>query len=175
MSKAAKVTPMMQQYWEVKHSLPPNTLLLFRLGDFYELFNADAEIGSKLLGITLTKRNDTPMAGIPFHAAETYLGKLLAVFGLDAEMLDPLAGVHAGRDCEIDPRIVEHPLGIILLHDAGLGAEQGGVEADRLVEVVDADMDVEALHADFLCSSWEGSEQAAPGAQSAPAQQFSMR
>jgi hypothetical protein len=73
-----KLTPMLQQYWEVKRSLAPGTLLLFRLGDFYELFFEDAEIGSKLLGITLTRRNEHPMAGIPFHAADNYLGKLLA-------------------------------------------------------------------------------------------------
>ena len=60
---------MMQQYFEVKRGLPANTLLLFRLGDFYEMFFADAEVASRLLGITLTKRGDTPMAGIPHHAA----------------------------------------------------------------------------------------------------------
>jgi DNA mismatch repair protein MutS len=51
-----KITPMMQQYFDVKRSLPSNTLLLFRLGDFYEMFHEDAEIGAQLLGITLTKR-----------------------------------------------------------------------------------------------------------------------
>lgn len=69
---------MMRQYWEVRNQLPENTLLLFRLGDFYELFNRDAEEGASLLGITLTKRHKYPMAGIPFHAAEAYIGKLLA-------------------------------------------------------------------------------------------------
>ncbi len=72
-----KITPMMQQYFEVKRKLPPNTLLLFRLGDFYEMFHEDAEVGSQLLGITLTKRSDYFMAGIPFHAAEQYIGKAL--------------------------------------------------------------------------------------------------
>ncbi|MBI2498577.1 MAG: hypothetical protein HYV75_11880, partial [Opitutae bacterium] len=64
---AEKLTPMMQQYFEVKRGLPANTLLLFRLGDFYEMFFEDAEIGARLLGITLTKRQTTPMAGIPHH------------------------------------------------------------------------------------------------------------
>ncbi len=68
---------MMQQYFEVKRNLPSNTLLLFRLGDFYEMFHEDAEIGSQLLGITLTKRSDYFMAGIPYHAAEQYIGKAL--------------------------------------------------------------------------------------------------
>ena len=72
-----KITPMMQQYFEVKRNLPSNTLLLFRLGDFYEMFHEDAEIGSQLLGITLTKRSDYFMAGIPYHAAEQYIGKAL--------------------------------------------------------------------------------------------------
>ncbi|HZZ57226.1 MAG TPA: DNA mismatch repair protein MutS, partial [Opitutaceae bacterium] len=71
-------SPMMQQYFEVKRGLAPDTLLLFRLGDFYELFFDDAVSASRLLGLTLTKRQEHPMAGIPYHAAETYVGKLLA-------------------------------------------------------------------------------------------------
>lgn len=75
---SAKLTPMMQQYFEVRRSLPPKTLLLFRLGDFYEMFFEDAEDAARILGITLTKRQDYPMAGIPYHAADAYVGKLLA-------------------------------------------------------------------------------------------------
>lgn len=77
MAREKKLTPMMQQYFEVKKGLPANTLLLFRLGDFYEMFHEDAEIGAQVLGITLTKRSDYKMAGIPFHAAEQYIGKVL--------------------------------------------------------------------------------------------------
>ena len=73
-----KETPMMKQYREVKAGLPANTLLLFRLGDFYEIFEEDAQRGSKLLGITLTARNGIKMAGIPYHAAENYIKKVLA-------------------------------------------------------------------------------------------------
>jgi DNA mismatch repair protein MutS len=69
---------MMKQYREARESLEDDTLLLFRLGDFYEMFENDAEQGAALLGITLTKRHDMPMAGIPSHAAENYLSKLLA-------------------------------------------------------------------------------------------------
>ena len=69
---------MMKQYREARESLEDDTLLLFRLGDFYEMFEDDAEQGAALLGITLTKRHDMPMAGIPSHAAENYLSKLLA-------------------------------------------------------------------------------------------------
>ena len=68
----------MKQYREARQSLEADTLLLFRLGDFYEMFEDDAEQGAALLGITLTKRHDMPMAGIPSHAAESYLSKLLA-------------------------------------------------------------------------------------------------
>ncbi|MDR2806959.1 MAG: DNA mismatch repair protein MutS [Puniceicoccales bacterium] len=70
-------TPMMQQYKELKKSIPIDALLLFRLGDFYELFNEDALIGSKILGITLTQRQNIPMAGIPHHSADTYIEKLI--------------------------------------------------------------------------------------------------
>ena len=73
-----KETPMMKQYREVRAGLPANTLLLFRLGDFYEIFGEDAQRGSKLLGITLTSRNGLKMAGIPYHAAENYINKVLA-------------------------------------------------------------------------------------------------
>jgi DNA mismatch repair protein MutS len=73
-----KTTPMMQQYHEVKRGLPRDTLLLFRLGDFFELFFDDAILASKLLGLTLTKRLDHPMCGLPSHALDTYVGKLLA-------------------------------------------------------------------------------------------------
>jgi DNA mismatch repair protein MutS len=71
-------TPMMQQYFEVKRGLPAGTLLLFRLGDFFEMFHEDAADASRLLGLTLTKRQDAPMAGIPYHALDTYVTKLLA-------------------------------------------------------------------------------------------------
>jgi DNA mismatch repair protein MutS len=55
----------------------PDMLLLFRMGDFYELFFEDAENGSKLLGLTLTSRNGMPMAGFPHHQLEPYLRTLL--------------------------------------------------------------------------------------------------
>src|SRR5262245_7196534 len=70
-------TPMMQQYRDAKQR-HPGMLLFFRNGDFYELFEDDAEVGARLLGIALTRRDKTiPMAGVPHHALERYLGKLL--------------------------------------------------------------------------------------------------
>src|ERR1700749_2485036 len=71
------LTPMMQQYQRIRRSLPADTLLLFRLGDFYEMFFEDAKEGSALLNVALTKRNQTPMCGIPFHAAENYIRRLI--------------------------------------------------------------------------------------------------
>src|SRR5262245_45278901 len=70
-------TPMMQQYREAKER-HPGMMLLFRMGDFYELFDGDAELAAKVLGITLTSRDKTvPMAGFPHHQLEAYLRKLL--------------------------------------------------------------------------------------------------
>ncbi|MGB8169392.1 MAG: DNA mismatch repair protein MutS [Chthoniobacteraceae bacterium] len=71
------LTPMMQQYQGIRRSLPPDTLLLFRLGDFYEMFFDDAKEASGILNVALTKRNLVPMCGIPHHAAENYLRKLI--------------------------------------------------------------------------------------------------
>jgi DNA mismatch repair protein MutS len=77
----AKHTPMMQQYLRIKSGYP-ETLVFYRMGDFYELFFDDAEKAARLLGITLTQRgasNGTPvkMAGVPFHSMEQYLAKLI--------------------------------------------------------------------------------------------------
>src|SRR4029078_2459048 len=71
------MTQMMQQFREAKER-HPGMLLFFRNGDFYELFEDDAELGSRLLGITLTKRDkEIPMAGVPHHALDRYLAKLI--------------------------------------------------------------------------------------------------
>ncbi|MGB2882010.1 MAG: DNA mismatch repair protein MutS, partial [Rhodoferax sp.] len=74
-------TPMMQQYLGLKAEYP-DTLLFYRMGDFYEMFYADAEKASRLLDITLTTRGQSAgqpiaMAGVPFHAMEGYLAKLI--------------------------------------------------------------------------------------------------
>jgi DNA mismatch repair protein MutS len=74
-------TPMMRQYNEIK-SRNPDTVLLYRMGDFYELFDDDAKIASKVLGLTLTSRNHggkdaTPLAGFPYHALDRYANRLV--------------------------------------------------------------------------------------------------
>ena len=94
--KAGEETPMMKQYREARESLEADTLLLFRLGDFYEMFETDAERGAALLGITLTKRHDMPMAGIPSHAAEGYLTKLLNL-GKKVAICDQLEAPKTGK------------------------------------------------------------------------------
>src|SRR5581483_2893167 len=73
----SQLTPMMAQYRRIKSELPKDALLLFRLGDFYELFFEDAQAGSQLLNVALTKRGAIPMCGIPFHAANSYIGRIL--------------------------------------------------------------------------------------------------
>src|SRR5438876_2302145 len=73
---ADALSPMMQQYRRLRSSIPADTLLLFRLGDFYELFFEDAKEASLLLNVALTKRNDVPMCGVPYHAAQSYVAKL---------------------------------------------------------------------------------------------------
>ena len=68
---------MMAQYRRIKSELPSDSLLFFRLGDFYEMFFEDAQVAAEILEISLTKRGVIPMCGIPFHATGNYLGKLL--------------------------------------------------------------------------------------------------
>ena len=77
-----KLTPMMQQYLEIK-SRHPDALLLYRMGDFYELFMEDAVLAARVLEIALTSRdrnaeNPVPMCGVPYHSAEGYVSKLVA-------------------------------------------------------------------------------------------------
>ncbi|HBR17493.1 MAG TPA: DNA mismatch repair protein MutS, partial [Deltaproteobacteria bacterium] len=75
------LTPAMRQYWEIKERYP-DSILFFRMGDFYEMFFDDAVTASKVLEITLTKRGksggeDIPLCGVPYHAADGYLAKLV--------------------------------------------------------------------------------------------------
>jgi DNA mismatch repair protein MutS len=121
MTEPEKLTPMMQQYFEVKRGLPKDTLLLFRLGDFYELFFDDAVVASRILGLTLTKRQEHPMAGLPHHAADSYVGKLLAA-GKKVAICDQDEPAQAGR-------LVRRKLTRILSSGTTLAANQ--LEATR--------------------------------------------
>src|SRR6187401_2848290 len=82
-AEAARVTPMMEQYIEIK-AANPDCLLFYRMGDFYELFFEDAETASRALGIVLTKRGkhlgrDIPMCGVPVIRSDEYLHRLIAL------------------------------------------------------------------------------------------------
>ena len=83
---AQKITPMRKQYLEMKEKCP-DCLLFFRLGDFYEMFDEDARIASKVLDLTLTPRDrnkdipqeeKVPMCGVPYHSYQSYLARLVA-------------------------------------------------------------------------------------------------
>src|SRR6202049_2967951 len=81
--EVGRVTPMMEQYVEIK-TANPDCLLFYRMGDFYELFFDDAEVASRALGIVLTKRGkhlgkDIPMCGVPIERADEYLHRLIAL------------------------------------------------------------------------------------------------
>ncbi len=83
LSGVASASPMMAQYIEIK-AANPDSLLFYRMGDFYEMFFDDAEVASRALGIALTKRGrhqglDIPMCGVPVHAADQYLQRLIAL------------------------------------------------------------------------------------------------
>src|SRR3954463_5683158 len=100
----ARVTPMMEQYLEIK-SANPELLLFYRMGAFYELFFEDAEIASKALGIMLTKRGkhqgqDIPMCGVPVERSEDYLHRLIAQgfrVAVCEQMEDPAAAKARGN------------------------------------------------------------------------------
>ncbi len=90
-----RLTPAMEQYRAQKLQVG-DAILLFRMGDFYELFYEDAELGARVLGITLTTRDGgrTPLAGIPYHALDSYLGKLVAAgykVAISEQIEDPRA------------------------------------------------------------------------------------
>ncbi|RDI42814.1 DNA mismatch repair protein MutS [Aquicella lusitana] len=92
-------TPMMQQYLRIKADYP-NTLLFYRMGDFYELFYDDAQQAARLLGITLTARGQSagkpiPMAGVPFHSAESYIARLIRQ-GLSVAICEQIGDPKAG-------------------------------------------------------------------------------
>jgi DNA mismatch repair protein MutS len=87
---------MMAQYRRIKGELPKDALLLFRLGDFYEMFFEDAKEGARVLNLALTARNGVPMCGLPFHAANAYIGRLLRA-GRKVAICDQLEDAKPGK------------------------------------------------------------------------------
>ena len=135
-----KQTPMMQQWHEIRARLDDDTLLLFRLGDFYEIFEQDAERGARLLGITLTHRHGMPMAGIPYHAADTYLQKLLDR-GIKIAICDQMETPKPGK-------LVKRELTRIITPGTRLADTQ--IEAHRNHFLLALDLDKSGLHAAWL-------------------------
>jgi len=98
---SAELTPMMKQYHAMRQTLPADVLLLFRLGDFYEMFFEDAKVAAEILRLTLTKRNGVPMAGVPFHAAPGYVRKLVRAgkrVAIAEQTSEPVAGKLTNRE-----------------------------------------------------------------------------
>jgi DNA mismatch repair protein MutS len=136
----AKLTPMMQQYFEVKRGLPRDTLLLFRLGDFFELFFEDAVTASRLLGLTLTRRQNSPMAGLPAQAVDSYVSKLLAA-GKKVAICDQAEPAQAGK-------LVRRQLTRILSPGTTLAANQMDAARNRYLAALA--FDPRGLHAAWL-------------------------
>jgi DNA mismatch repair protein MutS len=96
MADEAQLTPMMAQYRRIKGELPKDALLLFRLGDFYEMFFEDAQTGAQILNLALTARNGVPMCGLPHHASNAYIGRLLKA-GRKVAICDQLEDARPGK------------------------------------------------------------------------------
>jgi DNA mismatch repair protein MutS len=118
---ADPLTPMMQQYQRLRGSVPADVLLLFRLGDFYELFFEDAKEAAGLLNVALTKRNGVPMCGVPYHAAQNYIAKLIKG-GKRVAICDQTSEPQPGRIVTRD---------ITQIISAGTVSELGLLEAKR--------------------------------------------
>jgi len=133
---ADALTPMMQQYQRLRASVPADTLLLFRLGDFYELFFEDAKEASGLLNLALTHRNSVPMCGMPYHAAPGYIAKLIQAgrrVAICDQTSEPQPGrivtreitqiITAGTVSELDLLKANRPnyLGAVYFHEGRFG------------------------------------------------------
>jgi len=98
---APTLTPMMAQYQGMRKSLPADVILLYRLGDFYEMFFEDAKTAAPILNVALTKRGGTPMCGVPYHAAQAYLSRLLKAgkrVAIAEQTSDPIPGKLVERE-----------------------------------------------------------------------------
>ena len=101
MADSNTISPMMDQYLRMKQTLPEDGWLFFRLGDFYEMFFEDALECSQALGLTLTKRQSIPMCGVPFHAAEGYIGQIVKMgkrVAIAEQMTVPVPGKLVERE-----------------------------------------------------------------------------
>ncbi|MES2475949.1 MAG: DNA mismatch repair protein MutS [Verrucomicrobiota bacterium] len=95
------LTPMMAQYQSMRRSLPADMILFYRLGDFYEMFFEDAKAASPIMNVALTKRGGTPMCGVPYHAAQGYIARLLKAgkrVAIAEQTSEPVAGKLVSRE-----------------------------------------------------------------------------
>src|SRR5262245_24629761 len=187
MSTDPRDTPMMRQYREAK-AQHPGMLLLFRMGDFYETFDEDAEVAARALGLTLTSRDkQIPMAGFPHHQLENYLKKLLHAghrVAVCDQVEDPAVAkglvkrevtrvVTAGTVTEdelLDPRTNNH-LACVAVTKAGVGLAwvdlsagsfwAADVPSDRLADELGRVAPAECLHAERDADEWADALRAA--------------
>ena len=159
---AAEDTPLMQQWREVK-ARHPDALVFFRVGDFYELFNEDAEEGARLLGLTLTSRNNgssrAPLAGVPAQALDTYLQRLVKLgrrVSICDQVEDPALAKGIIRR-EVTQTVTPGAVFADALLDARrnnfLVALAGSPESDALVGMAISDLSTGELQ--LLALSWD--------------------
>ncbi len=185
-----KTTPLMQQYWDIK-SVHEDKILLFRMGDFFELFYRDAEIAAPILGIALTSRNkkaadETPMCGVPHHSVAGPINKLLAA-GFKVAICDQIEDPKFAKGIVkravtriLSPGVVYDPETLEAAKSHYLAAldddalsfldlttgeafyyKVGGAERDRLLDVLNP---VEIVAAPAQADSWKGRPETAPKA-----------
>ena len=159
LAEARRATPAMAQYFELK-AANPGYLLFYRMGDFYELFFEDAEIASRILGIALTKRGkhagaDIPMCGVPVHAAEEYLHKLIKAgqrVAVCEQMEDPAEAKKRGSKAVVRREVVRLVTPGTITEDSLLAPRQHNflvaltrVKADGLFGLARADISTGAF------------------------------
>lgn len=152
---ADKETPMMRQYRSIRRELPPDTILFFRLGDFYEMFGDDAKTAAGILNVALTKRGNLPMCGVPYHASRGYIEKLIAA-GKRVAICDQVGEVQAGK---LVRRELAQVLSAGTLDDFGLDERRQNYlaaicEAKSKVGIAFADLST----GDFRVTELEGRE-----------------
>ncbi|MFI0347258.1 MAG: DNA mismatch repair protein MutS [Chthoniobacterales bacterium] len=122
---SSELTPMMQQYHTLRRDLPPDTFLLFRMGDFYEMFFDDAVKAASILNISLAKRGETPMCGVPYHAIRGYIRRLLNA-GKRVAICEQVGEVKVGK---LVKREITRILSPGTLEDVGLEERQNNFSA----------------------------------------------
>jgi DNA mismatch repair protein MutS len=152
----AELTPMMKQYYRLKKE-SGDAVLFFRLGDFYEMFEQDAKEVSSILNITLTKRNGTPMCGIPYHAAQSYIAKLLKA-GKKIAVCEQVSLPEAGKGI-VDREIIEVITpGTVLEEDILSGKENNYLASLGTHGSTCSFSYIDCSTGDFFATSWGKNE-----------------